>query len=208
MWKGILPQEYAFFDFFERLMAINVSISTEFSSIAEGKTDLQNASNRVRFLERDADKVTHTCIDLLHRTFITPIDRDQIYSLMKGLDDFADQINAATFRITYYDIKEIQKDAIEFARIIHASSIELEQAVKGLRNIKKNTHEIRDKCFLVHELENQSDDVLRIAIANLFKEQDILLIIKWKEIYERLEKAVDRLEKVANTIESILIDNA
>ena len=207
MLRGILPKEYAFYDFFERLTTINIGISTEFISIVEGKTDLQNASNRVRYLERDADKVTHTCIDLLHRTFITPIDRDQIYSLVKGLDDFADQINAATFRLTYYDIKEIQKDAVEFARIIHASNIELEQAVKGLRHIKKSQF-IRDKCFLVHELENQSDDVLRIAIANLFKEQDILLIIKWKEIYERLEKAVDRLEKVANTIESILIDNA
>jgi uncharacterized protein Yka (UPF0111/DUF47 family) len=85
---------------------------------------------------------------------------------------------------------------------------ELETAVKGLRNIKKNSRSIREHCMHIHELENQADDISRIAVTELFKTNDILLILKWKEVYERLEKAVDRIERAANTIESILIDNA
>jgi hypothetical protein len=81
-------------------------------------------------------------------------------------------------------------------------------AIKSLRHIKKQSHEIRSKCSLIHEFENQADDISRVAIANLFKANDMMMIMKWKEIFERLEKAVDRMERVANTIESILIDNA
>jgi uncharacterized protein Yka (UPF0111/DUF47 family) len=207
MLRGILPKEYAFYDYFERLMQINTTISEEFVAIAEGKVTLENASRTIKYHERESDKISHDCIDLLHRTFITPIDRDQIYELIKGLDDFADQIDAATFRLTYYDIEEIRPDTLEFAKVIHAANLELDLAIKGLRKIKKSRI-IREKCFKVHELENQSDEILRKAIGSLFKENNVHLIIKWKEIFERLEKAVDRQEKVANTIESILIDNA
>jgi len=207
MLRGILPKEYAFYDYFEKMMSINMAISSEFVSIVEGKSILENASRSIKYLEREADRVSHDCIDLLHKTFITPIDRDQIYALIKSLDDFADHIDAAAFRLTYYGIDIIRPDAIEFAQVIHACNLELEQAVKGLRKIKKSKF-IREKCLKVHELENKSDDILRMAIGNLFKENNVHLIIKWKEIFERLEKAVDRQEKVANTIESILIDNA
>jgi uncharacterized protein Yka (UPF0111/DUF47 family) len=207
MLRGILPKEYAFYDYFDKLMKINTLISEEFVSIAEGKVSLENAYRTIKYHERESDKISHDCIDLLHKTFITPIDRDQIYELIKGLDDFADQIDAATFRLTYYDIEELRPDVLEFARVIHEGNIELDQAIKGLRRIKKSKF-IREQCFKVHELENQSDEILRNAIGSLFKENNVHLIIKWKEIFERLEKAVDRQEKVANTIESILIDNA
>ena len=207
MLRGILPKEYAFYDYFDKLMHINLTISEEFIAIAEGKVALENASRTIKYHERETDKIAHNCIDLLHRTFITPIDRDQIYDLIKGLDDFADQIDAATFRLTYYDVESIRPEVIEFAKVIHSCNIELADAVKGLRKIKKSQF-IREKCFKVHELENQSDEILRMAIGNLFKENNVHLIIKWKEIFERLEKAVDRQEKVANTIESILIENA
>ena len=132
MLRGILPKEYAFYDYFEKLMKINLLISEEFVSIAEGKVPLENAYRTIKYHERESDKISHDCIDLLHKTFITPIDRDQIYELIKGLDDFADQIDAATFRLTYYDIEELRPDVQEFARVIHAGNIELEQAVKGL----------------------------------------------------------------------------
>jgi uncharacterized protein len=207
MLRGILPKEYAFYDYFEKLMVINLTISEEFIKIAEGKVTMENASRTIKYHERESDKISHDCIDLLHRTFITPLDRDQIYDLIKGLDDFADQVDAATFRLTYYGIESIRPDTIEFAKVIHACNIQLAEAVKGLRTIKKSKF-IREKCFMVHELENQSDEILRKAIGNLFKENNIHLIIKWKEIFERLEKAVDRQEKVANIIESILIENA
>ena len=208
MLRGLLPREYAFFDYFERLMSINIQISIEFLALVKEKKYPEVATKAIKRLEREADKTAKECIDLLHKTFITPIDRDQIYQLVNGLDDFADQMNAATFRLFYYDVEETMPDTLEFAKIIHNSNLALEEAIKCLRNTKKNSKIIRDKCAQIHELENQADDVSRIAIANLFKTKDIMMIIKWKEIFERLEKAVDRVERVANTIESILIDNA
>ena len=208
MLRGLLPREYAFFDYFERLTNINIQISSEFLALVKEKKHPEVATKSIKRLEREADKTAKECIDLLHRTFITPFDRDQIYQLVNGLDDFADQMNAATFRLFYYDITELRPDTLEFAKIIHTSSIELEEAVKCLRNTKKNSKLIREKCAQIHELENQADDTSRIAIANLFKSNDIMMIIKWKEVFERLEKAVDRIERVANTLESILIDNA
>ena len=208
MFRGLLPREYAFFDYFEKLMAVNLQVSSEFIALIKEKKHPEVATNAIKRLEREADKVTRECTDLLHRTFITPFDRDQIYQLVNSLDDFADQMNAATFRLFYYGIEEFRPDTMDFAKIIHTCNLELEVAIKGLRDMKKHSKSIREKCALVHELENQADDISRIAVATIFKTNDIMMIIKWKEVFERLEKAVDRMERVANTIESILIDNA
>ncbi|HTX89142.1 MAG TPA: DUF47 family protein [Bacteroidales bacterium] len=208
MLRGILPKEYAFYDFFERLMSVNIAISNEFMATVEEKKDLEITAKVIKTYEREADNITKDCVDLLHRTFITPIDRDQIYELVIGMDDFADHMNAATFRLAYYGVEEMRQDMIEIGKIIHNCITELDEAVKGLRKIKKHSVMIRQKCHRIHELENLADDVSRIAIANLFKTNDHMLILKWKEIFERLEKAVDRTERVANSIESILIDNA
>jgi uncharacterized protein len=208
IFRGLLPKEFAFYDYFERLMNINLQVSNEFLALVKEKKHPEVASNAIKRLEREADKLTKECIDLLHRTFITPIDRDQIYQLITGLDDFADQMNAATFRLSYYGIEEMRPDTMDFAKIINNCNLELEKAIKGLREIKKESHAIRSSCAKIHEYEYQADDISRIAIANVFKTNEFMLIIKWKEIFERLEKAVDRMERAANTIESILIDNA
>jgi predicted phosphate transport protein (TIGR00153 family) len=208
MFRGLLPREYAFYDYFEKLMSINMSVSDEFLAFVKEKKHPEVATKAIKRLEREGDKLTHDCVDLLHRTFITPIDRDQIHQLIIGLDDFADQMNAATFRMFYYNIEELRHETLDLAKIISHGITELETAVKGLRNIKKNSRSIREHCMHIHELENQADDISRIAVTELFKTNDILLILKWKEVYERLEKAVDRIERAANTIESILIDNA
>ena len=133
--------------------------------------------------------------------------KDDIFQLLKGLDNFSDDVNAAAFRLTHYEIKDIRKETVEFAQIIRLCAIEIDTAVKGLRKIKKNSS-IRQNCVNIHELEYQSDEILRNAISVLYQQSDIMLLIKWKEIYARLEKAVDRMEKVANIIESILIDNS
>lgn len=207
MLRGILPKEYAFYDFFEKLTALNVRVSEIFINMVEGKQNIIDAAVEIKKLEREAELITRTSIDLLHRTFITPFDRDDIFQLLKGLDNFTDDVNAATFRLTHYEIHDIRPETAEFAHIIKLCAVEIDTAVKGLRKIKKNST-IRQNCVNVHELEYQSDEILRNAISSLYQQQDIMLLIKWKEIYARLEKAVDRMEKVANIIESILIDNS
>lgn len=207
MFRGILPKEVAFYDYFEKLAALNLSISKVFMKMVEGNKNIIESAQEIKKLEREAERITRTSIDLLHHTFITPFDRDDIYQLLKGLDNFSDDINAAAFRLTHYEINEIRPETVDFAQNIMSGAIEIEAAVKGLRKIKKN-EEIRKNCSMVHELEFQSDEILRNAIASLYRQSDVMLLLKWKEIYARLEKAVDRMERVASIIEGILIDNS
>jgi uncharacterized protein Yka (UPF0111/DUF47 family) len=207
MFRGILPKEVAFYDYFEKLAALNLSISKVFMKMVEGNKNIIESAQEIRKLEREAERVTRTSLDLLHRTFITPFDRDDIFLLLKGMDNFSDDINAATFRLTHYEINTIRPETVDFAQNILNCTIEIEAAVKGLRKIKKNKT-IMENCNKVHEYEFQSDEILRKAIASLYHQDDVMLLLKWKEIYARLEKAVDRLEKVASIIESILIDNS
>jgi len=207
MLRGLLPKEYAFFDIFEKLTTLNKQMGKEFIDLLEGRTDIAAATENIRNLERQADETTRGCTDLLHRTFITPIDREDIYHLAKSLDSFGDNINAAAFRLANYGISEIRSDLKDFAKIINLGLTEVEEAVHGLRHMKQH-EKIRKHCQRIHELENQADETLRSAISSLFQQNDTMLLIKWKEIYERLEKAMDRLERTANLIETILIDNA
>lgn len=207
MLRGLLPKEYAFFDIFEKLTSLNKQMGLEFMDLLEGRTRMDQAADTIRQLERQSDETTRMCTDLLHRTFITPIDREDIYHLAKALDAFGDNINAATFRLANYGITEIRGDLKDFGKIINLALLEMEQAVHGLRHMKQ--HEIiRKHCQRIHELENQADDTLRKAVSSLFQQNDTMLLLKWKEIYERLEKAVDRIERTASLIETILIDNA
>lgn len=207
MFRGILPKEVAFYDYFDKLAALNLSISKVFMKMVEGNKNIIESAQEIKKLEREAERITRTSIDLLHRTFITPFDRDEIFQLLKGLDNFSDDINAATFRLTHYEIETIRPETIDFAQNIMSCAIEIEAAVKGLRKIKKN-EEIRKSCAKVHELEFLSDEILRKAIASLYHQEDVMLLLKWKEIYARLEKAVDRMERVASIIEGIVIDNS
>ena len=207
MFRGILPKEVAFYDYFDKLAALNLSISKVFMKMVEGNKNIIESAQEIKKMEREAERITRTSIDLLHRTFITPFDRDEIFQLLKGLDNFSDDINAATFRLTHYEIETIRPETIDFAQNIMSCAIEIEAAVKGLRKIKKN-EEIRKSCAKVHELEFLSDEILRKAIASLYHQEDVMLLLKWKEIYARLEKAVDRMERVASIIEGIVIDNS
>ncbi|MBK7095900.1 MAG: DUF47 family protein [Saprospiraceae bacterium] len=207
MFRGILPKEVAFYDYFEKMAALNLSISQTFLQAVEGNANLGESVVEIKRIEHECENTARIAIDLLHRTFITPFDRDDIYTLLKGLDSFSGDIKGAASRLALYKFEEIRPETIDFAQNIHESAVEIDLAVKGLRKIKKNIS-IRENCLRVHDLEFQSDEILSQAISNLFITDDILLMIKWKEIYGKLEKAVDRLEKVACIIESIIIDNS
>jgi uncharacterized protein len=207
MLRGLLPKEFAFYDYFDQMIDIDLKISRLILEMIEKGENLAELARQIKELEREADKKARTCTDLLHNTFITPIDRNDIFTLTKRLDDLADQINAAAFRISSYDIREIRPEAVAFSKIIHACIEELVLAVKDLRKIK-HKNKLRESCKKVHDLESEADDILKKVIPRLFQEGDAMLLIKWKEIFERLEKAVDRCEDVASTIESILIENS
>ena len=207
MFRGILPKEYAFFDYFDQLISIDKQISILFLTMVNNEGGRVEISKQIKDLERHADKLSRNCTDLLHNTFITPIERNDIFTLVKRLDDLADQMNAAAFRMSTYDVAEIRYEVVEFATIIQSCIEELIIAIRDLRKFKHKS-QIMESCKRIHDLENQADEILRAAVSRLFKEGDVLLLIKWKEIFERLEKAVDRCEDIASTIESILIDHS
>lgn len=207
MFKSILPKEYNFYDYFEKHIAISKAISEILIQLSEGKIDLENCSKQIREMENQADRITHECTEALHKTFITPIERTDIFTLIKRLDDIADNMESAVSRMALYEVKEIRPETREVADILVSQINALEIAIKGLRNIK-NGEAIKEQCIRVRELESIGDKAFRRGLQRLFRETDAVVIIKWKEILERFEKAIDRCEDVANVIESVLIDNA
>jgi uncharacterized protein Yka (UPF0111/DUF47 family) len=207
MFRGILPKEYAFFDYFDQLISIDKQISILFLTMVSNEGGRVEISKQIKDLERHAYKLSRSCTDLLHNTFITPIERNDIFTLVKRLDDLADQMNAAAFRMSAYEVGDIRYEVVEFATIIQSCIEELTIAIKDLRKFKPKS-QILECCKRVHDLETQADEILRAAVSRLFKEGEVLLLIKWKEIFERLEKAVDRCEDIAGTIEGILIEHS
>lgn len=207
MLKGFLPKEFAFFDQFDTHIGITLDICRAFNNLCLTNQDFEKYAEEIRKLEKEADVIIRVCTEALHKTFITPFDRTDIFTLIKRMDDIADFINSAVSRILLYEINSIRKEALMMSEILIKSVLELKEAIKLMRNMKE-IELIQEKCKIVHELENEADDILKIAILNLFKENDAIMVIKWKEIFEKLEKSIDRCEGLASVIEGVVIDNA
>ena len=206
MLKRFLPKETGFFDFFEGHIALTVEACENLMKMAGNSTDMVLTCSRIKEIESRADRITHDCISALHRTFITPFDRNDIRRLMSRLDDILDLIEEAATCVSLYEIKEIKPEMQAFALILLNASKALEEALKLLRDIR-NSDKIIEKCKYVSKLEQEGDYILHSAMARLFKEEkDPFTLIKWKEILELLEKATDKCHDVTNTIEGIVIE--
>jgi predicted phosphate transport protein (TIGR00153 family) len=208
MLSRILPRETSFFDFFDRHAAVSVAAAQEFVSLVSTGANLVAKTKRIKELEHEADVVTHQCVEALHKTFITPIDRNYIHRLISRMDDVIDLTDAAADRITLYELETKWQGVRDLADVLLRATQTLEGAIQGLRDMR-HPESIRQKCIDVNRLENEADAVLRHALANLFKkEPDPVKIIQWKEIYEILEAATDRCEDVANVIEGVTLEHA
>lgn len=208
MFSRILPRETSFFDFFDRHAAITVAGTQEFLSLVSTGANLVPKTKRIQELEHEADVVTHQCVEALHKTFITPIDRNYIHQLISRQDDVIDLVDAAADRINLYEVEKMWQGVQDLADVLVRATQTLEQAIHGLRDMR-HPEALRQKCIEVNRLENEADAVLRHALANLFKkEPDPVKIIQWKEIYEILEAATDRCEDVANVIEGVTLEHA
>ncbi|MBE7561253.1 DUF47 domain-containing protein [bacterium] len=205
MFSRLLPRHAGFFDYFEQHAALTAEACRQFRDLLDANGDLAEAAAHIKKLEHDTDTITHTCIDALHKTFITPIDRGHIHALIKRIDDIIDSVDAAASRILLYEIAEIRSEARELAAVLVQCAGEIEGAVKGLRHLG-NADAINRHCIAIYGFENAADAILRRALVRLFKETDAILVIKWKEIFERMEKATDRCEQVANIIQGIVIE--
>jgi uncharacterized protein len=208
MFGRFLPKETSFFDFFEQHAALTVEGAKEFLSLVTTGANIEAKSRRVSDIEHETDVITHRCVEALHKTFITPIDRDSIHRLITKMDDIMDYVEAASERIIMYELTAMTNDVRDLADVLHRSTIEVEKAVRCLRNFK-DPQLILKLCIDINRLENEADAILRRSVARLFKEEkDPIMVIKWKEIYENLENATDRCEDVANIIEGVILENA
>jgi predicted phosphate transport protein (TIGR00153 family) len=207
MFRLILPREHGFFDLFRDISNLICEATREFQLLlAEGTASAEVHSKKIKDLEHQGDNITHQTMTALHKTFITPIDREDIHELIKRLDDILDFLDAAAQRFVLYKVGEAPDDMRKMAEINNASAELVKQAVSGLSNLKAS-EQMMKHCVEINRLENEADTVLRGAVAKLFSDEaDIRKLIKLKEIYELLETVSDRCEDVANVIESIVIE--
>jgi uncharacterized protein len=208
MFGSIIPREGKFFDLFNQAADLLVEGAKEFQKMVADLEHSEVHSRNIKTIEHKADEVTHQTVALLHKTFITPLDREDIHQLISRMDDILDFIEAASERIHLYGITQSTPEMKMLADISTRSSEYIKHIVAKLENLKDPT-DIVKHCVEINRLENEADHVLRAAMAKLFKEElDTRQLIKLKEIYELLETVTDRCEDVANVIEGIVLEYA
>jgi predicted phosphate transport protein (TIGR00153 family) len=201
------PKSIDFFEIFDKVAANISNAAGLFVSLVETFDNIAARANEIHELEQDGDVLTHDIIKNLNKTFITPIDREDIHALASTLDDVLDLIWAAADRVTVFKLTESTKEAIAMSKDLFVTTELVHKAIKKLK--AKNYSHIQEYCIEINKLENRIDRKFRDALGNLFDEiKDPILIIKWKEIYEHLEDASDKCEDVANVLEAIVLKNA
>jgi predicted phosphate transport protein (TIGR00153 family) len=204
----LLPHDASFFTHFEHQGQKTVEGCVAFLAMVENPTNLEAKAERVKQIEHECDEITHAVVEGLHRTFITPIDRNDIHRLITKMDDIMDMVEAAADRLALYDLPTMTPEAADLARCLVSSAEHVLSAVSGIRDLGKQ-NAILQHCIEINRLENVADSILRGALVRLFREEkDPIAIIKWKEIYETLESATDRCEDVANIIEGVVLENS
>ena len=205
MFSRLLPREPSFFSFFEQHAELILKGVRAFQDLA---TDgiAAGHSQRILEIEHEADGVTHRCIEALHRTFITPLDRDDIHQLISRMDDILDHVEAAAERIALYEVRELMPEVRDFAAVLVRAVEHVQQAVRSLSD-KRQAQEALKICIEINRIENEADALLRRALARLFREEaNPLEVIKWKAIFEYLERATAVCQDVANLVEGIILE--
>jgi predicted phosphate transport protein (TIGR00153 family) len=205
----LLPRTTSFFDLFDRHTNNLVRIAQELRDMLQYFDRLEERQARIKDLEHECDEITHTLATEMHATFVTPLDKEDIAAIASGLDDIADYADAASVRISLYQIPESSVESRDLAELLVQTTEVLRDAVACLRS-NKNRDQVIRACREIHRLENESDAVYRRALGKLFNTPGIdpILVLKWKEIYERIEMAVDQCEDVSNVLEAIQLKYA
>jgi predicted phosphate transport protein (TIGR00153 family) len=200
---SLLPREDVYFDLFKQMAGkIEEASAILTEMLDDPDPDLNSYRTRIKDVEHDCDQLTHQITNKLNKSFITPFDREDIYTLAVALDDICDYIDAGVRAVVMYGIREQNRHSRHLARVIRDLGAEIKAAVSVLNR----PNGINERFREIHRLENEADDVYFRAIEQLFNEEtDPIAVIKWKEFYEILENATDRCESVANIIESIVL---
>jgi uncharacterized protein len=208
MFGRLMPREGRFFEYFNEHAEQLVLGALELKALMNDISELQMRARNIESIENKADQITHQTVQLLHRTFITPLERDEIHQLITTMDDILDLMEDASQCMFLYDIRTVTDEAKKLAEICLSCTEKVKAAVMYLSNMK-NAESILNLCTEIDKLESNADQVMRTAMAKLFREEpDTRHLFKMKEIYQLLEAVTDRSEDVANIIEGIVLENA
>lgn len=202
---NLVPQKREFFEIYNRAAANIAEIADKLVELLDRFPDGADDLYRdVRDLEHEGDRLTHELVDLVNRTFVTPFDRDDMYRLAGALDDICDYVDEAAGKVVSYGVREVREPAKAQAQVIRRAAGKLADAIGRLEGFKDSKREIIE----LRELEDEGDRIEHEAVAALFADgADPLVVIRWKDIYEALEEAVDACDKGANVLEAILVKN-
>lgn len=208
MFSKLMPREGRFFDLFNAHATQIVEGSHALVRLFANFEQSAVHAERIDAAERNADKITHETISLLHKTFITPIDRDQIHQLITSMDDVLDLVQDVAESIVLYDIRQVSAEAQQLAQICQMTCDRVKAAVGLLANLAQ-AEAILKTCEEIDRLESDADRVMRSAMSRLFRDEpDVKQLIKLRSIYELLELITDRCEDVANIIEGIVLEHS
>jgi hypothetical protein len=203
-----MPREGKFFELFNEHAALILEGSRELAALMASGDDLERRARNVESIEKRGDKITRGTIELLHKTFITPIDRDDIHQLISEMDNILDLIEDSAQLMFLYDVRVLSPDAKKLADICVECCAKVKSAVELLSSMK-NADAIMAICQEIDRLESDADHVMRAAIGRLFRDEpDVRELIKMRTVYEHLETVTDCCEDVANIIQGIVIENA
>ena len=201
----IAPRDREFFDLFEEAGGNILRAAGLLEEMLRDFPERNELARDILICEQDGDRITHDIIQRLNQTFVTPIDREDIYELASALDDVVDYTEEVADYLGLYKIEAPMEQAQALATVLHAAGRQIEQAMPRLRGFKDISHYTVE----INRLENDGDRIAREAIASLFNGGiDPMVVIRWKDIFERLEEAIDATERVANILENIVIKNS
>jgi uncharacterized protein len=201
----LAPRDRQFFDLFEEAGGNIERAASLLENMLVSFPERNDLAREILICEQDGDRITHDIIQRLNQTFVTPIDREDIYALASALDDVVDYTEEVADYLGLYKIEAPMSQAQDLAHVLQAASRQIAEAMPRLRGFKDISHYTVE----INRLENDGDRITREAIASLFDNGiDPMVVIRWKDIFERLEEAIDATERVANILEGIVIKNS
>ena len=201
----ILPRDEKFYDLFTELSTRLTASATLLHELFRTPGELEAKVSKIKVLEHEADNLTHDIIDRIDRTFVTPFDREDIHELASVLDDVIDLIDGTARRATIFRIQKTRPAAVTLAEVLARAAHSVEEGVRDMKNAKF-VYSVSEK---LQELEEEGDAVYHEAMGALFAEGgDALEVVKWKDLYDKIEDALDRCEDVGNVLQSIALKNA
>jgi len=204
---GLKPKEEKFYSLFEEsAKVVQTGASKLFETLSKNNVDIETSLKEITEIEHKGDDILQAILDKLNQTFITPLDREDIYTIAQELDDVIDYIHGAIEKMLLYKTGEVTKDILELARILLKATEEIVKTMQMLKSMNTNYSSLLESCHLVKDLESEGDHVYRTAMASLFSGgHDPLYVIKWKEVYKQLEDALDHCETIAKVVRGVVL---